>query len=213
MSDVLNVKKREERGTARTRRSRAAGLTPAVLYGHGKDTVALSIPSVEIDSAIRHGSQVVDLQGDLSENALIKEVQWDAFGTTVLHIDLTRVVKGERVEVTVPIELHGFAPGDREGGVTTHQLHEAVINSFVMKIPDNLECNVNELHLDESIALKDLELPEGVELVTDPETIVVSCSEPTEQPAEDGEGEEGAVSAEPEVIGGRKEDEEATEEG
>lgn len=208
-TDVLNVKVRESRGTAKARKLRQAGATPAVLYGHGEETVCLQVPTDELEAAIRHGSQLVQLQGDVKEQALFKDVQWDALGVTVLHLDLTRVSAGEIIELTLPIELRGEAPGTKKNGIINHLIHEAEVECKPAAIPEKLEVNINELDLDQSIHAGEIEMPEGVKLLLDPEAVIVTCFE--EQVAE--EEEEGLVGvAEPEVIG-RKEDEDEGESG
>ena len=203
MAEVLNVSVRETRGTSRARRMRAAGAIPAVLYGHGQDTISLSVPSDEIETVVRHGSHIVNLQGAVVETALVRDVQWDAFGIDVLHVDLTRVKAGEAVELTVPIELRGDAPGVKAGGIVKHLLHEVEISCPVSVVPDKLVVNINDLELDGSIAASDLELPEGAKLMVDDETLVVQCEEAAPELEEEALPTEGA---EPEVIG-RKEEE------
>ena len=210
MSDVLNVKKRTTRGTSQAKRERAAGQIPAILYGHGESNESLSIRKDELDAAIRHGSQVVSLQGDLSENAFIREVQWDAFGVDVLHVDFTRVSASEKVETAVEVELRGEAPGAKMGGVVSQSAHSVEILCPAMKIPEKLELTINDLEVGQSLTAADLELPEGASLISEPEMVVVACIEAStlEQDEEAGE----AIPGEPEVIG-RSADEEDEADG
>lgn len=206
MSDVIEVKKREETGTLRMRRLRASGRVPAVIYGQGKDSVAVSIATRDVEKMIQSGRYIVALNGDVNEDALIKEVQWDAFGSEVLHLDFARIDASEAVEVSLSVELRGDAPGTRSGGVVKHMLHELTIRCPADKMPEHLEVNINELELDQSITAGEIELPPSAELLIDGSEIVVSCVTPTAE-AEPVEGEEGAM-AEPEVIGRKAEDEE-----
>ena len=104
MADTLNVSVREQLGTNHTRRLRWAGQVPAILYGHGEKNVNLSIAATEVNGVIRHGAKVVDIRGAVTDSALIRDVQWDALGSTVIHLDLTRVSADEKVEVTVQVE-------------------------------------------------------------------------------------------------------------
>ena len=207
MADQLNVTKREARGSLRMKRLRQNHKTPAVLYGHGQENVSLAVETRDLEAAIRHGSQMVDLAGELSESALIKEVQWDELGSHIMHVDLTRVSKGELVEVEVSVELRGEAPGARQGGIVNHLVHEVSMKCPADKIPEKLEVLINELEIGDSIVAGDLKLPEKAELLTPHEEVVVACEEAqVEEPEETTE--EGA--AEPEVIG-RKDDEESEE--
>lgn len=207
MAEKLNVAARNSLGTSSTRRLRNAGHVPAELYGHGAENVHLTIPAEEINSAIRHGSKLVELTGVVNESALIRSVQWDAFGVDVLHLDLTRVKAGQRVPITVAIVLRGEAPGLRAGGVVDHVLHQVEVECPVIAIPDKLEINTNSLELGQSITLDQVELPEGTVLLVPGEQIVVQC---VEAPVDEEEGVAASGdAAEPEVIGRKADDEEA----
>jgi len=175
-----------------------------VLYGHGAENLTLSVTRDELDAAIRKGVQVVDLQGELSENAFIRDVQWDAFGTNVIHVDFTRVVAGELLEVTVSVELRGVAPGTKQGGVVIQSLHEIVIECPVMAIPDKLQVSINGLNIGDAITVSKVELPDGAKLISGGDVNVVTC---TEASTEDDEETAEAMPGEPEVIG-RKDDDE-----
>jgi large subunit ribosomal protein L25 len=206
VAEVLKVAIREQLGTSNSRRLRSAGSIPAVLYGHGEASVSLSIPADQVSAAIRHGSHLVDLQGAVTESALIREVQWDPMGAHVLHMDLTRVSAGESVSITLAIDLRGDAPGTKNGGVVEHVLHEVEIECPVTSIPDRLELRINNLELDGAIFAKDLGLPEGAKLLTDPDAMIVHCVTPMVAPEEMGAP---AEVGEPEIIGKKPEDEAA----
>jgi large subunit ribosomal protein L25 len=144
----------------------------------------------------------------VNESALIRDLQWDTFGTGVLHIDFARVSADERIEVTVPVELRGQAPGVRQGGIVQHLVHEIEIECLATAIPEKIQLNVNHLELGNSVTVGQLELPSGVKLMSDPEAIAVQCVEPAvEEEAEAGAAE----GAEPEIIGRKAEAEEEEE--
>ena len=208
MAEVLRVEKRSEIGKHRTRRLRRAGRVPAVLYGHGQESMSLTLSAEEIGAALRHGSRVVELAGGVNENALIRALQWDPFGTEVLHVDLMRVSIDERIEVSVTVELRGVAPGQKEGGVVQVHVHEVAIETTAAAIPEKLHINVNDLRVGQSKTAADIEdLPSHAKLLIDPETVVVHCFVPVEREEAEAVGE----SVEPELIG-RKEDKEQEEE-
>ena len=209
MSDVIKVKKRSEVGKRRNRRLRESGQIPAVLYGHGKEVISLSVPAEEIAAAVRQGTKIVDLRGAAKDKVLIRELQWDAFGIDVLHADFTRVSATEEVQVTVQLELRGEAPGVKEGGVLEHLVHEIEIRCPVMSIPDKLELNVNSLNLGDSLHVSDVELPSGAILITDPQRLAAQCVQPVA--AEEEVEAPAAEVAEPEVIGRKAEEEEPEE--
>src|SRR4051794_28664083 len=124
MAEELKVEIRKARGKRNAKRLRNDGAIPAVLYGHGEQTVSLTVPREQFSTALRHGSRLVQLKGGVDESALIRDLQWDTYGTAVLHIDFARVSADERIKVTVPVELRGQAPGARQGGVVQHLVHE-----------------------------------------------------------------------------------------
>lgn len=204
MAETLNVEKREQTGSLRMKRLRQDGKIPAVLYGHGEDTEVLTILEKDLTRVIDHGSHIVELKGAANESALIKDVQWDAFGVHVLHVDLARVDANEAVEVTLPIELRGDAPGTHHGGVVNFHQHQITISCPANLVPDKIELRINDLDVDQMIDASQIPLPEGATLAEAGTTPIVSCAVPTEQVEEQLESPEGA---EPEVIGKKEEEE------
>ena len=175
MIDVLNVEARDKVGSANSRRLRATGMLPGILYGHGEGNLSIAVPAARVEQVIRHGGHVVHLEGAASGEALIKAVQWDALGTALVHIDLMRVVKGEKIKVSVGVETKGDAPGATHGGVVEIVLHEVELECPVVDVPDHIICNVSTLDLGGSIHAGELQLPAGAKLLTAPETVVVHC--------------------------------------
>ncbi|MBN2579482.1 MAG: 50S ribosomal protein L25 [Pirellulales bacterium] len=204
MAESLAVELRDQCGTADNRRLRRAGKVPAVLYGHGLENVNLTVSAEALAATLRHGTRLVNLAGAVEESAFIRELQWDTWGTHVLHVDFTRISLDEEVEVTVSIELRGEAPGVREGGVVEQFIHDVEIACPAGSIPEKLRVNINQLKLEEKLTLAQLELPPGTRLLADDlEAVVVHCKQPAEEteetPAE-------AAPGEPEVIGAKKEE-------
>lgn len=206
MSDTIKVEKRETTGTLRMRRLRQSGKIPAVIYGHGQDTIMLSADGKDIGNAIRAGQYVVKLSGALDESALIKEVQWDALGSQVVHLDFSRIDEKELVEVTLPIEIKGSAPGTKSGGTLRHLAQELEIACPANVLPDRLECNINELQLDQIITAGEIELPPGASLTGPADAPICQCL--IVEVVEEQEDGDAAAAAEPEVIGRKAEDEE-----
>ena len=203
MAEQLKVETRTTRGKRHAQRQRAAGRVPAVLYGHGQDVIGLSVDSAALGAAIRHGARLVELSGALTESALVRAVQWDTFGTEVLHVDFTRVSADERIEVTLPVDLKGTAPGLKQGGVVQHLVHEVEIECPAGAIPEKLLLSVNQLELGHSLLASAIELPPGAKLISSDDVVIVLC----ELPQELEEQEAGAAgAAEPELIGRKAED-------
>jgi len=203
--DTLTVEAREKLGTKNSKRLRATGKVPAVLYGHGEASVSLAVDRRELATAIKRNAHLVKLTGAATANALLKDVQWDAFGSNVLHVDLTRVDANELVEVEIRVKLRGEAAGTKQGGVVTQTKRKIEIISPAIAIPEELELKIAELEVGQSLTAADVVLPEKVELKSDPTMVLVTCSEPTAAADED-ETAAAADGAEPEVIGGSKDD-------
>ncbi len=194
-AEVLNVQLREQTGTAASVRLRKTGMVPAVLYGHGEANRHLAISSAEIQAAIRNHSKTVKLQGAVSDTALLSHVQYDHLGINVLHLDLVRVNLREMVEVELLTVLHGDAIGLRNGGILLENLHSVVVRCPAGQIPETLLLDVSDLDVGGQKIAGDLVLPEGVELVTPPETVIVNITKPRGAAAGD-DAEEAEAEAE-----------------
>jgi large subunit ribosomal protein L25 len=203
MADIhtLAVRLRDGNGKRANRRLRNSGHIPAVLYGHKQEVKSLIVSAEEIDAAVRNGNRFVALSGGVSENAFIKDVQWNTWGTAILHVDFARVSAHEKVQVTVTVELRGEAPGIKDGGVVKHVLHSIELECEAASVPEKIAVNINHLEFGQVLHVSDLELPHGATALIDSATTVVSCLAPVEvsEEAEAAAGEE-----EPEVIGRKK---------
>jgi large subunit ribosomal protein L25 len=200
MSETIEVKKRELVGSLQLKKLRSQGLVPAVLYGHGEENVNLSVRKDALGLVIRHGSKILSLTGDVTDTALLREVQWDTFGVEILHIDLNRVSQSETVVVTLSVELHGEAPGISEGGQLNFVTHELTINCPASAIPDHLIVSVSGLHIGNSVHANEVKLPEGASMVTSGGVVVVQINKPH------AIAEETTAAAEPELVRKAKED-------
>jgi large subunit ribosomal protein L25 len=198
---TLTAEPRKDSGKRRMRRLRKTGQVPGVMYGHREATLTLTVAQDAMWSLIRHGQRVVDVTLDGKvQKCLIKEVQWDAFGREMHHVDFTRVSADEKIRITVPVQVRGTAPGVNAGGVVDQPMHTLEIECLAINVPDAIRVSVNELQLEQVIHLKDIKLPEGVVAFADPDTVVVQCVKPVEE-AEAAPGEAPEGPAEPELIG------------
>ncbi|MEX0641634.1 MAG: 50S ribosomal protein L25 [Pirellulales bacterium] len=207
--ETLNVQLRPATGKRNNRRLRREGTLPAVLYGHGQDNMNLIVSSQDLKTVVRHGSHLIDLRGAANESALIKAVQWDTYGVDILHVDLARVSADERIEVELPVELKGRAPGVGEGGIVEQVVRQVRIECRAGAIPEKLFVNVNNLHLEQAINASAIDLPEGATLLVDPDEMVVHCVPPM---AEEELEAPLVGGVEPEVIGRKPEEGEEGEE-
>ncbi len=206
---------REESGTRPSRRLRKSGKIPAVMYGRGEGNVMLAVDEDEIEELLARHALIwqINVDGE-STPVQLKEVQYDALGEKVLHADLGRISLSETVEVAVSVETEGEPIGVREeGGVLEVVRHEIDVECLPTEIPENITVDVSELDIGDDLRIHDLDLPEEVEAVGEPHTVIVTCVPPMEMV---GEEEEEALTeefmAEPEVIGAEEEEEEEAEE-
>lgn len=189
----LPAEPREKLGTRTTRRLRAAGKLPAIVYGHHQEPVNVTVASKPFNEALKKGAHVFELGlGSKKENALLKDVQYDHLGANIIHVDFARVDLNEKVTVTVGIELKGDAPGEKEGGILQQIMNDIEVTCVVTEIPDMIVFNVGNLKLDESVHVSDLTLPAGVTTDLEGTAVVAVCHavkeiEPEEVPAEDGQ--------------------------
>ena len=204
---------RDTSGTRACKRLRRQDLVPAVLYGHGEPNVMLALPTHAIEQALTDRTLVLKVLWDGREDtAQIKEVQYDAVGDNLLHVDLARISLTEKLQVTVPVKVHGEAIGLAEGGVLELVEFELEVECLPTDIPENIRVEVADLAVGDSLTIADLVLPEGVTAIGDPDAVVVSVVMPVEEPVAAEVAPE-TLMAEPEVIGREaKEPEEGEEE-
>ncbi len=207
-----------EAGNSRVaRRLRKQALVPAVLYGRKQGNVLLSLHRDEIEKLIRAHTAIVQVVRDgQSDSTQIREVQYDALGDHVLHVDFLRISLTEVVTVSVPVETHGDAPGVAAGGLLELRMHELEVECLPTAIPEMLRVEVGMLEIADGVRVAQVEFPEGVTPTADPDAVVVVVSPPVgEEEEEEEEGLLGGAAAEPEVIGrvaGEEEAEAETEE-
>lgn len=205
MATTLKATKRTQMGTRASRRFRKQNQVPAIVYGHAVAPLAVALDLREVAKAVHHGDRLLELDlGDQKENVLVKEVQYDPFQQDIIHLDLARVNLDERVTVTVPILLRGTPAGAADGGVIMPNISQVEIECLVTAIPDDVRASVTEMKLGDTLHMKDLPLPEGAKLVSNPELIVASCTKIAEEVvAAPAEGAEAAAptGTQPEVIG------------
>jgi large subunit ribosomal protein L25 len=199
---VLKASRRESKGTRASRKLREAGNIPAVVYGHGEETVSVTVEGHDMELILQHGERLLemDLEGK-SENVLLKDVQYDTFGQEILHVDLNRVNLDERIEVSVPIMLVGTAEGTKEGGVLQQTTTEIRIEIAVRDLPEEIDVRVNDMKLWDKMSLGEIELPKGAKLLDDPDELLCSVIEISEEELDLEAAEEAEMPSQPEVIG------------
>ncbi|WP_395242511.1 50S ribosomal protein L25/general stress protein Ctc [Agromyces sp. MMS24-K17] len=172
----IQTEVRESFGKGAARKLRAAGKIPAVVYGHGTEPVHVTLPAHETGLLIRKANAVLDLQiAGKSQLALVKDVQKDPVHQIIEHLDLIVVKRGEKVQVEVPVHVEGeTAPGT----IADLDAHTLSLEVEATHIPENLVVSVEGLEEGTQLHAKDVVLPKGATLVSDPESLVVNVHAP-----------------------------------
>jgi large subunit ribosomal protein L25 len=185
----LNVELRSKTGKGISRQLRMADMVPGVVYGKGMDPIAVSIKYRELRAALAgEGGQnnLITLigGGSLDQSmAIIVDLQRDALKGTYKHVDLHRVNMTEKLRVTVAVVLKGESIGVKEGGLLDLAHHELHVECLPGNIPDHIEIDITNLAVAHSIHVSDLTLPEGVKVLDNPKTPVVSVLGRTKEEA------------------------------
>ena len=196
MSEVkISAEPRTEFGKGGARRTRRAGLVPAVLYGHGEKPKHIALPAREFAAAIRHGGAnqlfTIEISDGTQALALPKAIQRDPVKDTFEHVDLILVRRGEKITVEIRVTLVGEPARDT---LITHEHDTLSVSADATKLPDHLEASIEGLTPGSRVTAGDVTLPAGVTLVADPELVVAMINAaPT---AEDLEGETEAAEGE-----------------
>ncbi|MDD5131094.1 MAG: 50S ribosomal protein L25 [bacterium] len=221
---ILEVKERTEKGTRVSRRLRAAGTIPAILYGAKQTPISMGIATKEFNRVIHSGAGenvvlTLKFAGDKNEakTAIIKEIQRDPVSRNIVHIDLLAISLKDKIKVNIPIMVTGEAPGIKEGGILEYVLREVEIECLPTHIPEHIMIDVSSLKINESIHVRDLKQDDDqIKVLTPADRMLVSIVPPTilEEPTP-AEGAalapEAAAAAEPEVIKKGKKEEELAE--
>jgi large subunit ribosomal protein L25 len=184
----LEAREREGRGKNDARRLRAQGMVPAVLYGDGggAGSTVLAISAKVVDYTLQHvgDNALYDLKLRGHDDATVRvvAVQRNPVSGRLVHVDFAPVDMRERIVITVPLTVAGAdeSPGVTEGGVLDQVAYEVEVESLPGDIPQELMLDVSGLQIGDNLTLADVELPEGVELISDPEEIAATVTPPTE---------------------------------
>ena len=210
----IQAKQRDGRGKNDARRARRDGMVPITVYGGGAETVAAVAPLRELAAILRSESGrntifTIDVEGVGVSEVMFHDRQIDPIRGRLIHADLTRLVKGQKIEVTVPLHLEGEPIGVKEKqGVLEQIVREIEIRCEPRLIPDSIDVDVSNLDVHDVLHVSDLVVPEGVEILEEPDAVIATIGIVREE-VEAAPAIEGEEPAEPEVIGkGKKEEEE-----
>jgi len=217
---VVRAVRRDGRGKNDARRARRNGQVPVTMYGGGVEAVAALAQLRDLAAILRSDTGrntifTLEVEGVEATEVMFADRQIHPVRMRLIHADFKRLVKGEKIEATVPLRLVGEPIGVREQlGILEQIVRSIEIRCQPREIPEALEVDVTNLGVHDVLHVSDIPTPEGVEILEPPDTVIATIGIVKEEPVE-VVAVEGEVPAEPEVIGkGKKEDEgEAGEEG
>jgi large subunit ribosomal protein L25 len=209
----LHAGLREGKGKEVNKKLRQEGLVPSIVYKKGEDTLSLKIDKKDLSKALHTEAGenvIIRLHIDAAKKrkertVIVKEVQKDPVKDYLLHIDFQEISLSETLKVKVPIAAKGEAIGvKKDEGVLQHVLWEAEIECLPTNIPEKIEIDVSSLKIGDSIYVKEIQIPEGVKILDNPEGVVFSVEHPKKVEEVIAPPAEGEVQ-EPEVIKEKKE--------
>lgn len=211
---VVRATARSGRGKNDARRARRNGQVPVTIYGGAGEAVAALASLSELAAILRSDSGrntifTVDIEGVEATEVMFADRQIDPVRMRLVHADFKRLVKGEKIEATVPLRLVGEPFGVREeAGVLEQLVREIEIRCQPRDIPEHIDVDVTNLAVHDVLHVSDIPIAEGIEILTEPDTAIATIGVVKEEPVVAAVPVEGEVPAEPEVIGkGKKEEE------
>lgn len=201
----LKATLRNSTGKGVARRLRMSGLVPAVVYGHKKEALLLTVNSSELTKLLKGKEEnvfinlLVENGKKIEKFTLIKELQINPVTGKFIHVDFCEIDKKQAITLDIPIHFTGEAIGVEAGGDLHHVKREIRVSCLFEVLPDFVEVDMSQLHIGDSIKVKDLKLPEGITVLDHEDTILASITAPKiTVKAEPAEGEVVAPEAESE---------------
>jgi large subunit ribosomal protein L25 len=189
---VLTAEPRSDRGSGAAGRLRREGRLPAVVYGLGGESTAVTVATHDLDLILAHGvNTLITLRlGSDDQLTLARQVQRHPVRGDLVHVDFIRVRTDVAISAEVALHLVGEAEGSKSGGVVDQQLFALHIEAKPQDIPGGIELDISALEIGDHLRVSDLTLPAGVTTGVDPETLVVTVAAPRVTVTEEVEGEE-----------------------
>lgn len=205
---TLSATLRSDSGKGAARKLRRAGSVPAVIYGHKREPMSLSVPTRELERLLERvaaETTVVELSIDGKvSRTLIREIQKHPYKKQLVHIDFQELVAGEQITVNVPLVIVGTSVGVRSfAGILDQTMRELEVTVDPSSIPNHIDVDVSALNIGDSIHVRDLPVPAGVTVLADPDASVVVVAAPKVN-ATDAAADAAAAAAEPEVLRAKK---------
>jgi len=215
METELRAEPRSDSGKGPARRLRATGRVPATLYGHGVEPTSIHVSAQDLLHVFHQGggaSVLVDLKLDGQEHlTIVRELQRDHIHNRFIHVDFMAVARDEKIVVNVELREVGDAAGVKAGGVVEHHLREVEIRCLPADVPERIEFDITRLRIGDAVRVGDIAPADGVEILTDPDTMVLAVVEPAVMDTELDLGVAGEEA--PEAAAAEEAPEAAAEEG
>ena len=207
----LDVRIRTQCGSRKVSKIRAVGEIPAVIYGLGKNNLSIVLPGRVFTDHVWHHHKLFELDVDdgSKEEAFLQDIQWNNLTDEILHADFLRIDLNKPMHGTVDLTFVGVAKGLAKDGIFESAGTALKIECLPKDLPESLRVVVNNLDVGQSIHVRDLEIPEGVTVLNDPDELVCQCKLKHLGMGEDEEEEVVAGAQEPEVIGKEGRDDQA----
>ena len=184
--EKLNVDIRKEHGTSAARRTRLQNKVPAVVYHSGIEATPLSVDKISLNKALRTGQMIFEVNvEDKNQFVLVKEIQYHPVTDEIIHVDFQKVKEDEKISLEVAVRSSGEAQGVKLGGLLVQMLNSVTIKCKPAEIPEFLEIDVTDMEMNTNLFVKDITLPEDVEMITAEDIAVVSVQEPKEEKEEE----------------------------
>lgn len=215
---ILDAQTRTETGRGKNKDLRKEGFIPAVVYSQGKDSRPIKVAHRDLLRLVHEhrlenaviNLKIKDDKKDKPRPCLIKEIQYDPVSDDIVHVDFNEISLTKAIKINVPVAARGEPVGvKQEGGSLDHILWEIEVECLPTDIPKEIEADVSQLKIGDAIHVRDITLPPGVKILTDPNAVLLSVSAPIKEEVA-AASVEGEVPQEPEVI---KEKKEVPEEG
>jgi len=195
---TLKAESRQEVGKRIAKKLRKEGRIPAIIYGEHKETIPISLLKSDVKAVLKSetgGNTVLRIQRDnIQVDAMLKDIQYDYLSDNIIHVDLIRIDLNKKVNVSVPVVTTGEPVGVKVGGgVFDFITRKIKVRCLVSKIPKEFKIDVTDLHSGHSIKIEDMEVEDGVKILSDPHTVIcaVTAKGAVEEVVEEVEEEEG----------------------
>ena len=179
----LDIENREVVGKKATKTLRRSGKVPSVLYFKGEEPLSISVNNKALNKAMKSDQRIYEMEIDNeSQYVMIKEIQYHPVTDEVLHVDFMRVLRSEKMTISVPLILIGKAIGVTEGGILSQSMNQIEISCYPTNVPENIEVNIDSLELNASLSVADIGIDDDeIEIISPDELNVASIAAPKEE--------------------------------